>query len=242
APPVAPVAPVAPAVVETKPEPPTGLAADLPPDWQAALAAEFARPYFPRLGQFLSAQRAAHAVWPAPARTFLAFRLAAPEQVRVVLLGDAPADAGAHGLSFSVRPGAPRSAPVVSLLRELRSDLGCRVPDTGCLVPWARQGVLLLNTRLTARAGDPDAHAQKGWEAFTDAVVRTLAMRAAATVFVLCGETAWKKRPVIGNRQPTLIAPAPTDERFAGSQVFSTVNDALERRGRAGVYWQLYAV
>jgi uracil-DNA glycosylase len=165
------------------------------------------------------------------------------DQVRVVLLGDSPAGEGkhAHGLAYSVRPGAPLTPALTHLFRELRTDLGCWVPTTGCLAPWARQGVLLLNGVLTARDGDPDAHRDRGWEEFTDAVVGALGARAAPVVFLLCGPAARRKVSLIDpERHPVLTVPDPAGRTFLGSRPFSAVNNALELRGLSAVYWQLF--
>ena len=213
-------------------------------DWRAVLAEEFDKPYFRRLEKFVAAERRVHTVFPAEDEVFNAFALTPYEEVRVVLVGESPAAEGAraHGLTFSVRPGAEPTPALRHLFRELRSDLGCWVPSTGCLVPWARQGVLLLNTVLTARAGEPAAHRGKGWEEFTDAVVRALDERPAPVVFLLCGAAARKKLPLVdAGRHAVVTAPDPADGAFLGSRPFSAVNTALELRGRSAVYWQLFA-
>jgi uracil-DNA glycosylase len=216
----------------------------LPEDWRGVLADEFTKPYFRRLEEFVAGERRKHTVYPAEDEVFRAFALTPFEQVRVVLVGDSPAGEAdqAHGLAYSVRPGAEPTPAVGRLFRELRADLGCRVPSTGCLTPWARQGVLLLNGVLTARQGKPDAHRGHGWEEFTDAVVRALSDRDEPVVFLLCGAAGRKKRALIdAARHAVLTAPDPWDRRFLGSRPFSAVNDALERRGRSAVYWQLFA-
>jgi uracil-DNA glycosylase len=244
----APVAAPAAVAVEERPAPEPDLfswqhAAPLG-DWREVLAEEFDRPYFRRLEKFVAAERQAHTVFPPEDETFNAFALTPYDQVRVVLVGESPAAEGAraHGLAFSVRPGAGPTPALRHLFRELRGDLGCWVPSTGCLTPWARQGVLLLNTALTARAGEPAAHRGKGWEEFTDAVVRALVERPEPVVFLLCGDAAHKKVPLIdGGRHAVVTAPDPADRAFLGSRPFSAVNTALELRGRPAVYWQLFA-
>jgi uracil-DNA glycosylase len=213
-------------------------------DWREVLAAEFDKPYFRRLEKFVAAERRAHTVFPAEDEVFNAFALTPYDQVRVVLVGESPAAEGqrAHGLAFSVRPGTEPTPALRHLFRELRSDLGCWVPSTGCLAPWARQGVLLLNTALTARAGEPAAHLRKGWEEFTDAVVRALDARAEPVVFLLCGAAARKKLALVdAGRHAVVTAPDPVERAFLGSRPFSAVNTALELCGRSAVYWQLFA-
>jgi uracil-DNA glycosylase len=213
-------------------------------DWRDVLAAEFDKPYFRRLEKFVAAERRAHTVFPPEDEVFNAFALTPYEQVRVVLVGESLAAEGerAHGLAFSVRPGAEPTPALRHLFRELRSDLGCWVPSTGCLAPWARQGVLLLNTVLTARAGEPAAHRGKGWEEFTDAVVHALDERPEPVVFLLCGAAARKKLSLVDTGHHTVVtAPDPAERAFLGSRPFSAVNTALELRGRPAVYWQLFA-
>jgi uracil-DNA glycosylase len=245
APPASSSAPVA--VVLPAPPPAWPLlqrAAELPAGWQAALGDQFRQPYFERLAKFLAAERQEARVYPADEEVLAPFHLTPWEQVRVVLIGDAPpAGAEAHGLPFSVRPGAPLSPALANLFRTLRGDLGCWLPKTGCLEPWARQGILLLNTVLTARAGDPDAHRGRGWEKFTDGVVRALSARSDSLVFLLCGEAAGRKQSLIDARRHVVLAvPDPADPAFLGGRPFSAVNNALELRGRPAVYWQIFTV
>jgi uracil-DNA glycosylase len=218
-------------------------AEQLPADWRAVLAEEFAKPYYRKLDRFVAAERQAHTVYPAEDDVFRAFALTPFGQVRVVLLGDSPFVEAyrAHGLAYSVRPGTALTPVLENLFRELRHDLGCWLTQTGCLTPWAKQGVLLLNSVLTANAGDPGAHRDRGWEKFTDAVVRALDARDEPVAFLLCGPAGRRKQPLIdADRHPVVIVPSPWDPEFRGSRPFSAVNNALEVRGRARVYWQLF--
>jgi uracil-DNA glycosylase len=216
----------------------------LPPDWQAALAEQFALPYFPKLEKYLAEQRQNFTVCPDEADVFNAFRLTPTDQVRVVFLGDEPpARRGeADGLAFSVRPGVRAAPAAIHLFEELHRDLGCWPPSTGCLASWARQGVLLLNSVLTVRAGEPGSHERKGWETFTDAVLRTLSNQTKHIVFMFFDEAGRKKERLIDpSRHTILTGPAPLERGFAGTRPFSAINNALELHGQSALWWQLFA-
>src|SRR5262249_8127663 len=161
----------------------------LPASWQAAVGDEFRQPYFHKLEAFVDAEREAHTVFPPEEDVFNALKLTPLDEVKVVLLGQDPYhDEGqAHGLCFSVRPGVRPPPSLVNILKELKNDLGCRIPNNGCLVPWAEQGVLLLNAVLTVRAHKPNSHKNHGWERFTDAVIQAVADRPQPSVFLLWG-------------------------------------------------------
>jgi uracil-DNA glycosylase len=166
--------------------------------------------------------------------------------VRVLLLGQDPYHDRdqAHGLCFSVRPGVPAPPSLVNMLRELRDDLGCEIPDHGCLTAWARQGVLLLNTVLTVRAHQANSHRNQGWERFTDAVIRRVQDKPQPVVFVLWGQPARKKAVLIDADRHTIVQaahPSPLSARrgFFGSRPFSAVNQALVRNGQPPIDWQL---
>lgn len=218
---------------------------DLPASWMSVLADEFSRPYFRDLKSFVDEERRAQQVFPPPDDVFNAFRLTPFEKVRVLLLGQDPyhGEDQAHGLCFSVRPGIKPPPSLVNMFRELQSDLGCRIPSHGCLTRWAEQGMLLLNAVLTVRAQSPNSHRGKGWETFTDAVIRALAARPDPVVFVLWGAYAQKKARLLeGSRHRILRAahPSPLSARkFFGSRPFSAINAALRELGGPEVEWQL---
>ncbi len=225
--------------------PPSRLAAHLPADWQRALAGEFEKTYFRKLEKFLDAERQEHVVCPTEDKVFEAFALTPFDQVRVVFQGDEPSvhKGEAHGLAYSVLPRQEPTLPLRHIFQELRTDIGCRIPDTGCLTPWAERGVLLLNEVLTVRGTESGSHTQGGWETFTDAVVRALSARPKPLVFLLCGEAGARKERLIDRERHGIVrVPEPEDEEFLGSRPFSAVNDALERRGQPGMYWQIFAV
>lgn len=218
----------------------------IPESWQATVGAETEQPYFGRLAEFVDGERAAHTVYPPEPDVFNAMRATPPEQVRVVILGQDPYhDEGqAHGMAFSVRPGMKKPPSLVNILLELHADLGCRIPNNGYLVPWAMQGVLLLNTVLTVRAHEPNSHKGHGWETFTDAVLRAVNAQPRPIAFVLWGSPAQKKIPLIDTARHTIIAsphPSPLSARsgFFGSRPFSQINAALMAAGTAPIDWQI---
>src|SRR5262249_43274246 len=168
------------------------------------------------------------------------------DEVRVVILGQDPYhDEGqAHGLAFSVRPGVKPPPSLHNIFKELRDDLGCRVPNNGYLVPWAEQGVLLLNAVLTVRAHSPNSHKSQGWEKFTDAVIRQVSAKDDPVVFVLWGGNAQRKLPHIDADRHVVIQsahPSPLSAKngFFGSRPFSKINAALREAGKPEVDWQI---
>ncbi len=202
----------------------------LPADWKTVLADEMKRAYFQQLKQFVDEERAAHTVYPPEADVFNAFKLTPYEQVKVLLLGQDPYhDEGqAHGLCFSVKPGVKPPPSLVNVFKELHHDLGCKVPNNGYLVPWAEQGVMLLNAVLTVRAHQPTSHKNKGWETFTDAVISALNDREQPIVFLLWGAYAQKKSKLIDSDRHRIVTaahPSPLSfKKFLGSKCFSAVN------------------
>ncbi len=219
--------------------------ADLPASWRAVLADEFQQPYFRKLQEFVAAERRTHTVYPPEEDVLNAFRYTPYDEVKVLLLGQDPYhDEGqAHGLAFSVRPGVRPPPSLMNIFRELHHDLGCRIPDNGYLVPWAEQGVMLLNAVLTVRAHEPNSHKGKGWETFTDAAIRALNDRERPVVFLLWGAYAQKKQQLIdADRHPVLTAAHPSPlsaKKFFGSKPFSRANTALEELGEEPIDWQL---
>ncbi len=168
----------------------------LDPSWKKALADEFAKPYMQKLKAFLQERRGQGArIFPKGSEYFHALDATPLDKVRVVILGQDPyhGEGQAHGLSFSVRPGVKIPPSLVNIYKELREDLGVAAPRHGFLEHWARQGVLLLNAVLTVEMGNAGAHAGKGWEAFTDAVIRAVNDQPHPAVFILWGAYAQKK-------------------------------------------------
>lgn len=215
----------------------------LPPSWQARVGAELEKPYFEKLRAFVDAERRRATVYPPEDEVFTALQRTPYERVKVMILGQDPyhGPGQAHGLAFSVPPGVRPPPSLVNIFRELRDETGCPVPNHGCLFSWADQGVLLLNAVLTVRDGEPNSHKGKGWETFTDAVIRALAEREDPVVFVLWGGYAAKKEALIG--APHFIHksahPSPLSARrgFFGSKPFSIINRELGRAGKDPVDW-----
>ena len=217
----------------------------LPETWQAALAGEFSQPYFHQLQTFLARERAEHKVFPPEPDVFNAFKYAPYEKVKVLLLGQDPYhdDGQAHGLCFSVRPGVKPPPSLVNMFKELKSDLGCKVPNNGYLVPWAEQGMMLLNAVLTVRAHEANSHKNQGWETFTDAVIRALNDRATPSSSS-SGEPTPRRRASSSTpaKHPVLTAAHPSPlsaSKFFGSRPFSAINRELEKLGKTPIDWQL---
>jgi uracil-DNA glycosylase len=218
---------------------------DLPAGWKKVLSAELEKPYFKELSEFVDGERAAHQVFPPEDDVFNAFKLTPYEKVKVLILGQDPYhdDGQAHGLCFSVQPGVRPPPSLVNIFKELHDDLGCTIPNNGYLVPWARQGVMLLNAVLTVQAHKPASHANRGWEKFTDAVIRALNDRDDRVVFLLWGGYAQKKGKLIDGEKHRIITgahPSPLSmKKFFGTKPFSAVNLALKMFGKSEIDWQL---
>jgi uracil-DNA glycosylase len=218
----------------------------LPAPWQPVVGEETQKPYYQELTQFLDKERREHTIFPPKDEVFTALELTPYEQVRVLLLGQDPypGEGQAHGLAFSVRPGVKLPQSLVNIFKELHDDLGCRIPNNGYLAPWAKQGVLLLNTVLTVRAHAPNSHKGKGWEKVTDAVIRKVNDRPDPVVFLLWGGHAQKKIKLIDTERHTIVqmahpSPLSAHNGFFGSKPFAQVNDALRAAGKPPIDWQL---
>jgi uracil-DNA glycosylase len=218
----------------------------LPKSWRPVLADEVKQPYYAKLQAFLAEERENYTVFPPEAEVFSALKLTAYTDTNVFILGQDPYhdDNQAHGLAFSVRPGVPPPPSLLNIFKELKSDVGARLPNNGYLVPWAEQGVLLLNAVLTVRAHQANSHKGKGWEKFTDAVIRAVSDKEDPVVFVLWGGYARKKAALIDAGRHTILAsahPSPLSARngFFGSRPFSKTNAALRAAGKPEINWQL---
>src|SRR5262245_20929294 len=181
-----------------------------PPTWQPILNAEREKPYFLKLAQFLAEERRTHTIFPPAPEVFSALGLTPYKGVRVLILGQDPYhdDNQAHGLAFSVQPGVPLPPSLLNIFKELRDDLGCRMPNNGYLVHWAEQGILLLNAVLTVRAHTPNSHKNKGWEKFTDTIIQAVNAKDSPVVFVLWGGYAQKKLSLIDEGRHTVVKAA----------------------------------
>lgn len=214
--------------------------------WKEALRAEFAHPYMEVLKDFLVEEKKNYTIFPQGSNIFNAFNSTPFENVKVVILGQDPyhGPGQAHGLSFSVQHGVPLPPSLQNIFKELVSDIGCEFPKSGDLSHWAREGVLLLNTLLTVRSGEPFSHKERGWERFTDQVIRTLSERREHIVFILWGAPAGKKGSLIDARKHLILkAPHPSPlssyRGFFGSKPFSRTNDYLTSQGIAPIAWCL---
>jgi uracil-DNA glycosylase len=218
----------------------------IPAGWRSVLAGETARPYYRTLVAFVAGERRRCTVYPPARQVFAALELTPFNRTNVVLLGQDPYVGAreAHGLCFSVQPGVPLPPSLANIFRELADDLGCRIPNHGNLVSWARQGILMLNTVLTVRAGEPGSHRGRGWEMFTNAVITAVSARRSRVVFVLWGQDAQRKRPLIDRRRHVIItgahpSPLSASRGFFGTRPFSRINAALRAAGKPQIRWQI---
>ena len=217
-------------------------------DWNPVLRGEFAKPYWQQLQRFVAGERARHTVFPPEPEVFAALHLTPYATTRVVILGQDPyhGPKQAHGLCFSVRPGVAIPPSLANIHKELQADLGIDPPGHGNLDAWARQGVLLLNATLTVRAGQAASHQGKGWETFTDEVLRAVNGKPHPVVFILWGASARRKTSLIDPSRHTIIqsahpSPLSAHNGFFGSRPFSRTNAALEAAGLDPIDWHLPA-
>lgn len=214
--------------------------------WQSLLSEELEKTYFEQLQGFLAEERQTQTIFPSEEDVFSAFELTPYENVNVLLLGQDPYhnQNQAHGLCFSVKPGIKPPPSLVNIFKELNSDLGVSIPDSGYLITWAKQGILMLNSVLTVRAHVPNSHKSKGWEKFTDAAIAKVNEKPDPVVFVLWGGYAKKKLKLIDTDRHIVIQsahPSPLSARngFFGSKPFSAINQALSRLGKPEINWQI---
>lgn len=215
-------------------------------DWNPVLRAEFEKPYWSNLQAFVYEERTHHQVFPPHEEVFAALELTPYEKVKVLILGQDPyhGSGQAHGLCFSVRPPVPPPPSLENIFKELEADVGVPIPDHGSLTSWADQGVLLLNATLTVRAHQAGSHQKKGWETFTDEVIRVVSAKEETVVFLLWGSFARQKKKLIDlDRHVVIESPHPSPlsayRGFFGSRPFSRVNEALVAAGRAPVDWAI---
>lgn len=215
-------------------------------DWGQYLKEEMAQPYYRQLRQFLIGEYSTKQVYPDMYSIFNALHYTSYADTKVLILGQDPyhEPGQAHGLSFSVQPNVPPPPSLVNIFKELETDLGCTVPNNGCLEPWARQGVLLLNTVLTVQAHRANSHRDKGWEIFTDKIISLLNQREKPVAFILWGSPARRKKAMITNPQHFIVesphpSPLSAYRGFFGSRPFSKVNKFLEYVGEEPINWQL---
>ncbi len=215
-------------------------------DWLEPLAAEFKKPYYAQLYRFVNNEYATHTIYPKKQDVFAAYDRTPLANVKVLILGQDPyhEPGQAHGLCFSVNPGIEIPPSLVNIYKELHDDLGCFIPNNGCLTKWADQGVMLLNTVLTVRAHQANSHRGMGWEEFTDAAIRVLNEIDRPLVFILWGRPAQMKASMLNNPKHLILkAPHPSPlsayRGFFGSKPFSKTNEFLQSHGIEPIDWQI---
>lgn len=212
--------------------------------WKAVLREEFGKDYFARIAAFLHQEkREGKTIYPPGPLIFNAFQLTPFDKVKVVILGQDPyhGPGQAHGLSFSVQDGVALPPSLQNIYKEIAADIGTIPPASGNLERWARQGVFLLNSVLTVRAGSPTSHSSIGWQTFTDAVIKTISDRKECVVFMLWGNYAHSKKPLIDSNKHLILEaahPSPLARgAFFGCRHFSKANNFLIASGQTPIAW-----
>lgn len=215
-------------------------------DWNELLKDEFSKDYYLSLREFLKNEYTTKIIYPDKYDIFNALHYTSYKDVKVVILGQDPYHGPnqAHGLSFSVTPGVKIPPSLLNIYKELNSDLGCYIPNNGYLKKWADQGVLLLNTSLTVRAGEANSHKNKGWEIFTDKIISLINEKTDPVVFLLWGNNAINKKKLITNKQHLILSsthpsPLSASRGFFGSKPFSKINKFLISVNKAPIDWQI---
>jgi uracil-DNA glycosylase len=212
--------------------------------WEKALAAEFEKPYFAALTDYVRKEYASNTCYPPGSLIFNAFNLCPFNEVKVVIIGQDPYHEPnqAHGLSFSVKEGVKFPPSLDNIFKEVQANTGAPRPESGDLTRWVKQGVLLLNATLTVRAHQAGSHQNKGWEEFTDAAIRALTTQRKGIVYLLWGSYAQKKGAII-NRSENLVlqsahpSPLSAYRGFFGNHHFSLANDYLAKQGKTPIKW-----
>jgi len=215
-------------------------------DWDELLKDEFKKEYYLRLRQFLINEYRTKTIYPDMYKIYEALRLTSYKDTKVVILGQDPYHGvnQAHGLAFSVQPGVEIPPSLLNIYKELADDLGCYIPNNGYLVPWAKQGVLLLNTSLTVVANSPNSHRNKGWEILTDTIIQILNKKDAPVAYLLWGSNAKEKTKYLTNPRHLVLtaahpSPLSANKGFFGCRHFSKVNKFLRDNGLYEIDWQI---
>lgn len=213
-------------------------------DWDELLADEFRAPYYLKLREFLKTEYFSRQIYPPMNDIFNALRYTSYENTRVVILGQDPYHGlgQAHGLCFSVKRGTPHPPSLKNIFKELQDELGITPPESGELIGWAKQGVLLLNTTLTVREGSPQSHKGMGWETLTDAIIKRLNDKKSPIVFILWGGNARSKKALITSKHHLILecahpSPLSAYNGFFGCGHFKRTNEFLLANGLAEIYW-----
>ncbi|AUN13288.1 Uracil-DNA glycosylase (UDG) [[Clostridium] sordellii] len=215
-------------------------------DWDELLKGEFEKPYYLELREFLKNEYSTKIIYPNMYDIFNALKYTSYKDTKVLILGQDPyhGENQAHGLAFSVKPGVKTPPSLLNMYKELNSEYGCFIPNNGFLVPWTEQGVLLLNTALTVRAHEANSHKGKGWEVFTDNIIKLLNERHDPVIFVLWGNNARSKKKLIDTQKHYIIesahpSPLSASRGFFGSKPFSKINEILISLGKTPIDWQI---
>ena len=215
-------------------------------DWEELLKDEFKKEYYLELREFLKEEYSTKVIYPNMYNIFEALKHTSYKDTKVLILGQDPyhGENQAHGLAFSVQPNVAIPPSLLNIYKELKNDIGCFIPNNGYLIPWADQGILLLNTALTVRAHEANSHKGKGWEIFTDRIIELLNDREDPVIFVLWGANARKKKELINSsRHYILEAPHPSplsaSRGFFGCKHFSKINEILTDLGKTPIDWQI---
>lgn len=215
-------------------------------EWDEILKDEFQSDYYAQIRETLKQEYASHEIYPPMQDIFNALRYTSYSDVKAVLLGQDPyhGPGQAHGLCFSVRPGVAPPPSLQNIFKELQSDMGLPAPHSGCLIPWAKEGVLMLNTTLTVRRGQANSHSKIGWTKFTDAIIQKFNDHEQPIVFLLWGSNARSKKVLITNPNHLILetvhpSPLSAHQGFFGSRHFSQCNEFLMAHGIAPIDWTL---
>lgn len=214
--------------------------------WDDILKDEFEKDYYKKIREFLKSEYSHYKIYPNMNNIFDSLKYASYENIKVVIIGQDPyhEEGQAHGLSFSVQPGIDIPPSLQNIYKELQDDLGCYIPNNGYLVKWAKQGVLLLNNVLTVRAHQANSHKDKGWEEFTDNIIKILNNREKPIVFMFWGSCAKTKEALITNPNHLILkavhpSPLSAYRGFFGCKHFSKANEYLKKHGEEPVDWQI---
>lgn len=212
--------------------------------WKKVLSSEFEKPYFEQLTQFVKSEYASKTIYPPGKEIFNAFNLCPFQNIKVVIIGQDPyhGPEQAHGLCFSVKDGMKFPPSLRNIFKELNNDLGKEIPTSGDLTAWGEQGVFLLNATLTVQAHQAGSHQKKGWETFTDAVIKTISEEKENVVFLLWGAYAQRKGEVIDQSKHLVLqsvhpSPLSASRGFFGNNQFSKTNAYLESKGLIPIKW-----
>ncbi|MGL5755200.1 MAG: uracil-DNA glycosylase [Paraclostridium sp.] len=215
-------------------------------DWDEILEGEFEKPYYLELREFLKNEYSTQTIFPDMDDIFNALKYTSYKDTKVLILGQDPyhGENQAHGLAFSVKPGVKTPPSLLNMYKELKTEYDYCIPNNGYLVPWTKQGVLLLNTALTVRAHEANSHKGKGWEIFTDNIIKLLNLRNEPVIFVLWGNNARNKKKLIDTEKHYIIesahpSPLSASRGFFGSKPFSKTNEILVSLGKAPIDWQI---